>query len=86
MLPRSVAVMIALGLTVGELLNIVGQVFLSTGDTAFHVAYPAVMAALGLTAKRAPDEDPPGDDAPVTAVAEPTPIEPRARHRYREGS
>lgn len=89
MLPRSVAVLIAVALTLAELVNVAGQVFLGTGDTAIHVMYPAVLGALGLTTKRPDAEPSPTQDTGtpgVTAVDTPPviPLETRAaRHRHR---
>lgn len=89
MLPRAVSTLIVVLLTLAELLNIFGQVFLGSGDTAFHVAYPAVLGALGLTTAKRPDpadepgpgQDPAEEDTTTGDVELPPPTPLSTRHR-----
>ncbi|MEJ2886146.1 hypothetical protein [Actinomycetospora aeridis] len=84
MLPRPVAVAIVIALTLLEGVNIIGQVFLGTGDTAIHVMYPAVLGALGLTTKRAePDTAAPEPAEPSEPDTDP--LEARTSRHRRDG-
>ena len=74
MLPRPIATLIAVLLTLAECLNMIGQVFLGSGDSAFHVAYVGALGALGLAAKvtGGTTGDPPADE-PDLGPEEPPP-------------